>query len=197
MSIALASRGEDTSISKEIATLEAKQDWPGLSALALQRLKAKPGDGDWLVVLGYARFRLKDYAQAVEAFAEAARQSPEDIDSWNMLGESQRLAGQSGRAIATLEHAATVDTTSHVTSFFLAQAWLDAGRADRAEQAYREALRQEPRFAPAWFSLGELLLRSGRSEDVAEIIKRLEPLDPALARELGRVRAGNRTPMAR
>jgi tetratricopeptide (TPR) repeat protein len=141
---------------------------------------------------GYAWLRSGDYAKAISALSRLTLSNPEDIGAWNLLGESQRLARQPGRAARTLERASTVGRSSHVTFFLLGEAYRDAGRLDRAITAYREAVRLEPEFARGWFELGAASIRIGAREEAKAALDQLEKLDPALALELkGRIPAGS------
>jgi cytochrome c-type biogenesis protein CcmH/NrfG len=116
--------------------------------------------------------------------APIVQSNPEDIGAWNLLGESQRRAGQPGQAARTLERASIVGRTSFVTFFFLGEAYRDAQRLDRAIPAYREATRLAPEFAQGWFELGVACVRTGEKEEAAAAEENLKKLDPALAAEL-------------
>ena len=192
LSIALASRGDDETTSRQIAELERRQDWPGLAALAGERLRKEPGDPNWRLILGYAQMRRGDFSGAEASFAQAVGRRPEDIDAWNLLGESRRLTGRPGEAVATLEHAITVSPGSAATRFLLGEACRDAGRAQQAISSYRESVRLEPDFAPGWFGLGVMLLRTRQNDELPGIAARLQALDQVLGRELARLQQGNR-----
>jgi len=109
--------------------------------------------------------------------------NPEDIWAWNLLGESQRLAKQPGRAVQTLERASSVGRSSFATFFLLGE-------------AYREAVRLEPEFARGWFELGVASIRIREFEEAKVALDKLEKLDPALAGALkGQLPvAGGRSP---
>jgi cytochrome c-type biogenesis protein CcmH/NrfG len=147
-------------------------------------MRRDPGGSDGGVLAGYAFLRLGDYSKAVASLAQVVQQHPEDLGAWNLLGESQRRAGQPGQAVRTLERASIVGRTSYVTFFFLGEAYRDARRLDQAIPAYRESVRLEPEFARGWFELGSASARMGNQEDVAAALESLEKLDEALAEEL-------------
>jgi len=145
------------------------------------------------VVAGYAWLRSGDYPKAIAVLTRVTLRNPEDIGAWNLLGEAQRLAGQPGRAVQTLERASAIGRTSFVTFFFLGQAYREANRLDRAVIAYREAVRLEPQFARAWFELGAAQTRIGDREEARMSLDLLEKLDPALAQDLrGRLQVGGK-----
>jgi len=145
---------------------------------------------------GYAWFRSGDYARTIALLSRVTLNNPEDIWAWNLLGESQRLAKQPGRAVQTLERASSVGRSSFATFFLLGEAYRDAGRLDRAITAYREAVRLEPEFARGWFELGVASIRIREFEEAKVALDKLEKLDPALAGALkGQLPvAGGRSP---
>lgn len=84
----------------------------------------------------------------------------------------------------TLERASAIGRTSFATFFLLGEAYRDSGRLDQAIDAYREAVRIEPEFAPTWFELGAAYVRLRQSEAAREAEQRLQALDSKLAAEL-------------
>ncbi|MGB7543595.1 MAG: tetratricopeptide repeat protein [Burkholderiales bacterium] len=171
--------------------MEIARDWPGLTRFAEERIRLEPTNYDWTIVAGYAWFRSGDYARATDAFLLTTQRSPEDIDAWNLLGEIQRLSGQPGRAVQTLERAATIDRTSFITYFLLGETYSDTGRLERATAAYQESLRIEPQYAPAWFGLGTVYVRTGSHEELQAVKEQLQKLDPGLAEQLARIQSRN------
>ena len=163
---------------------DQKRDWDGLQRYAEEGQRRDPGGSDWGVVAAYAWLRRGDYPKATSALSRVIQQNPEDIGAWNLLGESQRLAGQPRQAVRTLERASAIGRTSFATFFLLGEAYRDSNRLDRAVTAYREAARLEPDFARAWFELGAAHIRLGERDEVPEALERLEKLDPTLAVEL-------------
>jgi tetratricopeptide (TPR) repeat protein len=152
--------------------------------VAQARQRRDPEGADWGVITGYVWLRRGDYPKAVASLAPVVRRNPEDLGAWNLLGESQRRAGQPGQAARTLEQASAIGRTSFVTFFYLGEAYRDAQRLDRAVPAYREATRLEPEFPQAWFELGAACARIADREEALASLERLEKLDPALADEL-------------
>jgi tetratricopeptide (TPR) repeat protein len=180
----LAKRADNDSDRERITEFEQKQDWAGLLRTAEGLLKRQSERSDWWVIAGYAWLQSGDYPKAIDALSRATARSPEDIDAWNLLGETQRLMKQPGRATQTLERAATISRTSHITFFLLGEAYRDAGKLDRASGAYQESLRIEPEFSFAWFQLGVLYARTGEREKADAVLKQLQKLNPPLAEQL-------------
>jgi cytochrome c-type biogenesis protein CcmH/NrfG len=181
---ALVGRGDTYEARQHIAELDKKQDWAGLVQFAGEQQKRDPEGSDWGVVAGYGWMRSRDYAKAIAALSRVTQRNPEDVSAWNLLGETQRQAGQPGRAAQTLEHASIIGRTSYLTFFLLGEAYRDAGRLDRAVSAYREAVRLEPLFPGGWFELGSAQVRIGERKDAEAALEVLQKLDPALADRL-------------
>lgn len=177
---------------QQIAELEQKQDWAGLASLAEQRRQQVPGSPDWQVIYGYAQIRLKAYPRAIDALSHAVERNPEDMDGWNLLGEALRLDGQQARAIQVLERAASISPSAPATHYLLGELYREIGRNDRAIRSYRDAVRLEENLAPAWFGLGVALGKTGQAAELERVMKRLEALDPPLARELAGIQARNK-----
>lgn len=182
----LSGRGNTYEERESIAALNRERDWAGLLRFAEEQQRRDPEGSDWGVLSGYARLRQGDYANAISVLSRVVQRNPEDIGAWNLLGESQRLAGQPGGAARTLERASIVGRTSYVTFFLLGQAYRDATRLDRAVKAYREAVRLAPEFGLARFELGSAQARLGEIKEARDAVETLQKLDPALAEQLSR-----------
>jgi len=178
---ALVGRGDTYEVRQLLAELDKEQDWAAMVRLAVEQQKGDPENSDWGVVAGYGWLRGRDYAKAIAALSRVTQRNPEDVSAWNLLGESQRQAGQPGRATQTLEHASIIGRTSYLTFFLLGEAYRDAGRLDRAIGAYREAVRLEPLFPRGWFELGSAQVRIGERKDAEAALETLQKLDPSLA----------------
>jgi len=180
----IARRGDTFDEREQIAALDNKEDWAGLLHFALEHQKRAPDDPDWLVVAGYAWLREGEYENAIASLSRVTQASPEDIGAWVLLGETQRLAKQPGQAARTLERASAVGRTSFAVFFVLGNAYRDSQRLDRAINAYREAARLEPDFAPAWYELGMAHARLDERQAAREALAHLQVLDSRLAADL-------------
>src|SRR5262249_38829455 len=102
LSATLATRGgSDRETRKLLNNLQPQGDWPWVIRLAQEHLAADPGNGNWLIVLGYSRLETGDNPGAIEALSAATKVSPEEVDAWNLLGEAQRRLGSQERAAQT------------------------------------------------------------------------------------------------
>ena len=183
---ALSERGDSFDERQLISELNKKRDWDGLLRFAQAKQRQDPAGSDWGVIAGYVLFRKAEYLKAIALLGPIVQLNPEDIGAWDLLGESQRKAGQPGQAARTLEHASVVGRTSFVTFFFLGEAYRDAQRLDRAVPAYYECTRLAPAFAQGWFELGSASARMGDQSQAKVALDNLEKLDPTLAAELKR-----------
>jgi len=119
---ALVGRGTASMSGSVLPELDQKRDWDGLLRYAEERQRRDPEGSDW----GGRRLRLGAPRRLSEGDLGALPgypTQPEDVGAWNLLGESQRRAGQPGQAIRTLERASAIGRTSFVTFFFLGEAY--------------------------------------------------------------------------
>ncbi len=184
LSTALSSRANDDSTAKQIVEFETKQDWEGLSKFALLHIERDPQDVDWWVILAFARIQQKEYKVAIDILNRAITRSPEDVDPRNLLGEALRLSGDPVRAAQVLERAITINSNTPATFFLLGEAYRDDNRLERAKDAYRDAVRIDPEFSPAWQGLAGVLARTGPRADFEEAITQLMRLEPAIAKQI-------------
>ena len=66
----------------------------------------------------------------------------------------------------------------------LGEAYRDDNRLERAKEAYRDAVRIDPEFSPAWAGLAGVLARTGPRVEFEEAIKQLMRLEPELAKQI-------------
>ena len=169
---------------QRVAELEQKGDWAGLAKFAEDNIAKDPFSSGWRMVAGYAQSRLSDYPKAIAHFTELVRMTPDDPTGYHFLAEAQRAAGQSDRAVNTLERALLVVRESPVTFQLLGEANSDLARYVPATTAYRRALAIDPYYDDAWFGLGRASLRLARNADVREALRALEQLRSPRAAQL-------------
>ena len=184
LSTALSSRANDDTTAKEIVELEIKKDWAGLGGYALRHIERDPEDSDWWVILAFAQIQQQQYPQAIEILNRAIARNPEDVDPRNLLGEALRLSGRPVPAAQVLERALSVNSNAPATRFLLGEAYRDDNRLERAKEAYRDAIRIDPEFSPAWIGLAGVLARTGPRVEFEEAIKQLMSLEPEMAKQI-------------
>ncbi|HXC40562.1 MAG TPA: tetratricopeptide repeat protein [Burkholderiales bacterium] len=181
LSATLASRGDDPQTRKTLNDLQLKNDWPGVTRLARERLAPNPANPDWLLILGYAQLQQGEYGAALDTLDTATRINPEDIDAWNLLAEGQRLLHQNDKAARTLRRAMSVDAASPVSPYLLGEIDREAGRLDRAIAFYRRSVQLESEYTPAWYAMGLCFIRQGRQQELDEVLAALKKLEPRMA----------------
>jgi predicted Zn-dependent protease len=177
---------------KQVAALEARKDWDGLTKLAKENLAKDRNNSGWWIVAGYANSQAGRYALAIESYSEVVRLAPDDMLGWNLLAQAYRDAKQPARAVQTLNNALRVRQGTAETWFLLGESYSDLDRDLPAAAAYREAVQLDGGLARAWFGLGRAYARLGRRAEYEQALKSLERLDAPLARELAELRPASR-----
>jgi predicted CXXCH cytochrome family protein len=154
-----------------------------------EALKRKPESLAGALGLGNAFGKSGDEGSAVEAFRQAAKLNPTDAGAWRQLGEAQLKLGRNGDAavssVVSLQKSLELDAEVPETHYALASAFLQlntrpqqSNNAERAEAAYREAIRLQPDYAAAHMNLAILLVqgnRAGEARDHFETALRYHP----------------------
>lgn len=169
---------------RQIIDMEQKGDWAGLTRFADANIVSDPFSPEWRMIGGYAQLQLRDYSKAMTYFSEMVRLAPDDATGYHFLAETQRAAGQSQRAVATLERALLVVRESPLTHQLLGEAYSDLGRFRPAAESYRRALALDPVLVNAWFGMGRASLQLGRVADARDALTELERLRSPRAAEL-------------
>lgn len=169
---------------RRIADMEQKGDWTGLARFADANIAGDPFSPEWRMIGGYAQLQLRDYPKAMTYFSEMIRLAPDDATGYHFLAETQRAAGQSQRAVATLERALLVVRESPLTHQLLGEAYSDLGRFRSAAESYRRALALDPVLADAWFGVGRASLQLGHVADARDALGELERLRSPRATQL-------------
>lgn len=185
-------QGVDESNRKRMVELESRKDWDGLTKLAEENLVRDRNNSDWWTVAGYAHSQAGRHPRASECYSEVVRLVPDEMLGWTLLAQSYRDAKQPLRAVQALNNAHRVRQGTVESWFLLGESYSDLDRDLPAAAAYREALQHNGEFARAWFGLGRAYARLGRRAEYEQVLKRLEPLDAPLAKELAELRPASR-----
>ncbi|WP_296509606.1 tetratricopeptide repeat protein [Rhodoferax sp.] len=151
---------------------------PTRTTLLLLRLKAKA-----LLVLG-----LRGPARAV--FEEIATIYPQDVLAINSLGYDALNADDLPTALRYFEkavHLTPASTHAHFNHGFVLEA---LGFSERAEHAFRHAVRIDEKMDRAWYGLGLALVRQRRFPEAIEAFKRntqLQSMSPFAWYQMARV----------
>lgn len=137
--------------------------------------------------LGESLLALGDAAGAVESLARSLALRPGQTAVRARLAEAQAAAGQAETGLAAARAQARALPYDPLVRMTIARLEDLLGRPAKAEAALREALRIDPRCAPAVLALADLAERDNRSDELETLIARAEdlgvpPADTALAR---------------
>jgi tetratricopeptide (TPR) repeat protein len=140
----------------------------------------------FLVALGDAEMARDSLRDAGIWYTKAREESPEDPTPRRALGDFYLRRGIPALAIPEFEAAIALDTSAVELVFALGRAFDQDGRAASALEQYRRATEMDPEYAPAQFSLGNLLYRAGQADPnryrearaPLEKFTTLEPNDP-------------------
>jgi Flp pilus assembly protein TadD len=131
--------------------------------------------------LGTALRERGQYDEALAAYAEAARHSPNYAVVYNSMGLVLTRQGRMADAIRQYEHAVTLSPGFPEARTNLANALAATGQLDAALGQYVEAGRLSPDSTETHIGLGSTLIRMGRPAEAEKEFLEAVRLDPALA----------------
>lgn len=123
--------------------------------------------------------RLHDHVGPTEYRTDIAMRLGDALRGQRRFAEAKTFFEESLRIAPNVPRAAVPHTG-------LARIAMEEGRAQAALEHFKEAVRLDPRFEPAWLGLGELLLEAGRWAEGVAVLERVVALNAgdASAREL-------------
>ncbi len=142
---------------------------------AIEIIEAEPrllkADASLSWNLGWAYFKLDDYAAAERHLARARRLQPGWAVAWWALGEVQRWAGHFADAERNLKRALELRDGA-LRRLSLAITLMKQGRFAEAEQIHLKGLELKPESAERWQNYGSFLEDVGRKREAAEAYKK-------------------------
>jgi tetratricopeptide (TPR) repeat protein len=133
----------------------------------------------WIARLDYDE---EHYAGAIEGFRRALALDPAYLKAYDNLGLAYDALGRYDEAIRSYQEAVRLnrDRSGHspwpALNLGILLTRLD--RLDEAEPLFREAAREDPRFARAHYQLGLVLEKTGRSAEAIAELDQAAQLDP-------------------
>jgi tetratricopeptide (TPR) repeat protein len=98
----------------------------------------------------------KNYDEAINMFATAVSQMPDNADYWYGLGDAFGCKSRFQEAANAMEHAVKLYPEFPQAWLRLGKAYLFTGDADKSEAALEKAIADKSTKADAWYSLAEL-----------------------------------------
>ena len=123
------------------------------------------------------------FEEAIKAFGQAIKLSPEFAEAYLQLGEAYWEIGQAKKAVEAFKQCLKYQPNSARAYEDLSVAYEDTDYR-KAVQAYGESVRLDPKAVTVHFKLGELHAKHEKEQLAVAEYKILQTLDPDLAQDL-------------
>src|SRR2546423_4446586 len=134
--------------------------------------------------LGDAYFNSGNSDQALAAYKEQVRLAPNEADAQYDLGYFYNAMGRHGEAFAPLVKASSLDPNFAEAFYGIGYAYSRGADFEKSIPFFRSAVRIKPDYGEAYYGLGSALARLGKADLANEVLKKLNTVDPKLARKL-------------
>jgi len=134
--------------------------------------------------LGDAYFNSGNSEQALVAYKEQARLAPNDATAQFDLGYFYNAMGRHGEAFAPLVKATSLDPNFAEAYYGIGYAYLRGADFEKSLSFLKSAVRIKPDYGEAYYGLGQAYARLGKADLANEQLKKLNTVDPKLARKL-------------
>jgi tetratricopeptide (TPR) repeat protein len=134
--------------------------------------------------LGDAYLNSGNSQQAETAYKEQVRLAPNDAQAQFDLGYFYNAMGRHGEAFGPLVKASSLDPNFAEAFYGIGYAYLRGADFEKSIPFFRSAVRIKPDYGDAYYGLGSALARLGKADLANEQLKKLNTVDPKLARKL-------------
>jgi len=134
--------------------------------------------------LGDAYFNSGNSEQALVAYKEQVRLAPNDATAQYDLGYFYNAMGRHGEAFAPLVKATSLDPNFAEAYYGIGYAYLRGAEFEKSISFLKSAARIKPDYGEAYYGLGQAYARLGKADLANEQLKKLNTIDPKLARKL-------------
>jgi tetratricopeptide (TPR) repeat protein len=134
--------------------------------------------------LGDAYFNSGNSEQALVAYKGQVRLAPNDALAQFDLGYFYNAMGRHGEAFAPLVKATSLDPDFAEAYYGIGYAYLRGEDFEKSISFLKSAIRIKPDYGEAYDGLGQAYARLGKSDLANEQLKKLNTIDPKLARKL-------------
>jgi len=156
------------------AALANSGDMAGAVAKFEEAVAGKPDLTAGWMALAKSAVRIKDYPKAINAAKKALEIDDEDSDMWTVLYQSYVATGdKANAAIAEKKLPANASAL-----FNQAARLINEGKDGDAEGVLKQAVGIDEKFAAAWYELGMVYVRTGKSADAREALGKYLALEP-------------------
>jgi len=161
-----------------------------LPPFASEMARQKPREPEFYIVLGNAWSAAGKPAQAVVAYEQAARLTPDSARVLRSLAMGLSAAGQATRAEAIFKRALAIGPSDPITWYRYGLFESASGHAAEAVEKIRKAIELDPSLPEQHTSLADILAKSGQTEAATAAVRdalRADPYDDAAWDIAGRV----------
>jgi tetratricopeptide (TPR) repeat protein len=134
--------------------------------------------------LGDAYFNSGNSEQALVAYKEQVRLAPNDAAAQYDLGYFYNAMGRHGEAFGPLVKATSLDPNFAEAYYGVGYAYLRGEDFEKSISFLKSAVRIKPDYGEAYYGLGQAYARLGKADLANEQLKKLDTVDPKLARKL-------------
>jgi tetratricopeptide (TPR) repeat protein len=134
--------------------------------------------------LGDAYFNSGNSEPALVAYKEQVRLAPNDALAQFDLGYFYNAMGRHGEAFGPLVKATSLDPNFAEAYYGIGYAYLRGADFEKSISFLKSAIRIKPDYGEAYYGLGQAYARLGKSDLANEQLKKLNTIDPKLARKL-------------
>ncbi len=134
--------------------------------------------------LGDAYLNSGNSEPALAAYKEQVRLAPNDANAQYDLGYFYNSMGRYGEAFAPLVKATSLDPNFAEAYYGIGYAYLKGADFEKSISFLKSAARIKPDYGDAYYGLGQAYARLGKSDLANEQLKKLNTIDPKLARKL-------------
>jgi len=163
------------------------QEWEAREGLRLASRAVEFGkdDGNIFWMAAFAVLRLQMDAHRARELADCSLQlNPNSAVALSVAGRIEASLGNTDRALELLLRAQRLSPRDpkgwFITGGGTAYAYFQAGRFEEAVAAAKKALIQNPRFTVALRNLAASLVKQGRRQEAAEVMRELLSIEPQL-----------------
>lgn len=156
----------------------AKDDFAGARAGYEQALAADPHAFAAAYNLGIIADRQGQTNQALQSYARAIKLQPDYESAVEATVNVYLRQGTPDQAVAYVQPIATYWERNLYLQAILANALVEANRADEAEQVARKALSRDEKFVPAMIALANASIRRGRLELADSVLDQALAINP-------------------
>ncbi len=134
--------------------------------------------------LGDAYLNSGNSEQALVAYKEQVRLAPNDAEAQFDLGYFYNAMGRHGEAFGPLVKATSLDPNFAEAYYGVGYAYLRGEDFEKSISFFKSAIRIKPDYDEAYYGLGQAYARLAKSDLANEQLRKLNTIDPKLARKL-------------